>query len=230
MCFFLECTERSAARQACCVPCDSFCRPLPRLALLCSDLKLREAAALHEDAVGQAYIGDTEQARCVQPGPSCVLLPRRSVTPSRGRSHVAEAPCPQLRSLHTPAPTAQRARTVGVGKTQGYRAQGIRVWGALLGCSFLLTLLCAGISQAGTTRGEGRQGTQNVHGSGCSGQGKGEGEGEGEGAGSPSRLGWSPGWMSRAGGQTHRWMLESGVGERTGEERGSGVLCGAAGW
>ncbi|KAM5241604.1 cilia- and flagella-associated protein 46 isoform 3-T3 [Hipposideros larvatus] len=35
-----------------------------RLALLCSDLGLREAAALHEDMVGQAYIGDTEQASC----------------------------------------------------------------------------------------------------------------------------------------------------------------------
>ncbi|XP_011370907.1 cilia- and flagella-associated protein 46, partial [Pteropus vampyrus] len=35
-----------------------------RLALVCSDLKLREAAALHEEAVGQAYIGETEQASC----------------------------------------------------------------------------------------------------------------------------------------------------------------------
>ncbi|KAM8780319.1 LOW QUALITY PROTEIN: cilia- and flagella-associated protein 46 [Rhynchonycteris naso] len=33
-----------------------------RLALLCSDLKLREAAASHEDAVGPAYLGDAEQA------------------------------------------------------------------------------------------------------------------------------------------------------------------------
>ncbi|XP_074194762.1 LOW QUALITY PROTEIN: cilia- and flagella-associated protein 46 [Rhinolophus sinicus] len=35
-----------------------------RLALVCSDLKLREAAAFHEEVVGQAYIGDTEQASC----------------------------------------------------------------------------------------------------------------------------------------------------------------------
>ncbi|XP_070288236.1 cilia- and flagella-associated protein 46 isoform X2 [Myotis yumanensis] len=35
-----------------------------RLALVCSDLKLREAAALHEDAVGQVYIGDSEQSSC----------------------------------------------------------------------------------------------------------------------------------------------------------------------
>ncbi|KAF6317002.1 cilia and flagella associated protein 46 [Rhinolophus ferrumequinum] len=35
-----------------------------RLALVCSELKLREAAAFHEEAVGQAYIGDTEQASC----------------------------------------------------------------------------------------------------------------------------------------------------------------------
>ncbi|XP_066095942.1 cilia- and flagella-associated protein 46 isoform X1 [Saccopteryx bilineata] len=33
-----------------------------RLALLCSNLKLREAAASHEDAVGPAYLGDAEQA------------------------------------------------------------------------------------------------------------------------------------------------------------------------
>ncbi|XP_016061813.1 PREDICTED: cilia- and flagella-associated protein 46 [Miniopterus natalensis] len=33
-----------------------------RLALVCSDLRLREAAAAHEDVVGQAYIGDMEQA------------------------------------------------------------------------------------------------------------------------------------------------------------------------
>ncbi|XP_045438178.1 cilia- and flagella-associated protein 46 [Pipistrellus kuhlii] len=35
-----------------------------RLALVCSELKLREAAALHEDAVGQAYFGDAEQSSC----------------------------------------------------------------------------------------------------------------------------------------------------------------------
>ncbi|KAM7074050.1 cilia- and flagella-associated protein 46 isoform 1-T1 [Molossus nigricans] len=35
-----------------------------RLVLVCSDLKLRGAAAAHEDAVGQAYIGDMEQASC----------------------------------------------------------------------------------------------------------------------------------------------------------------------
>ncbi|XP_054441049.1 cilia- and flagella-associated protein 46 [Pteronotus mesoamericanus] len=35
-----------------------------RLALVCSNLKLRDAAASHEDAVGQAYLGDAEQASC----------------------------------------------------------------------------------------------------------------------------------------------------------------------
>ncbi|KAM5324144.1 cilia- and flagella-associated protein 46 isoform 3-T3 [Glossophaga mutica] len=33
-----------------------------RLALVCSDLKLRDAAAAHEDVVGQAYIAEAEQA------------------------------------------------------------------------------------------------------------------------------------------------------------------------
>ncbi|XP_055280347.1 cilia- and flagella-associated protein 46 isoform X2 [Moschus berezovskii] len=35
-----------------------------RLALACSDLRLREAATHHEEAVGQAYICDAEQASC----------------------------------------------------------------------------------------------------------------------------------------------------------------------
>ncbi|XP_069914365.1 cilia- and flagella-associated protein 46 isoform X3 [Oryctolagus cuniculus] len=35
-----------------------------RLALVCADLRLRDAAAYHEEAVGQAYIGDSEQASC----------------------------------------------------------------------------------------------------------------------------------------------------------------------
>ncbi|KAF5914545.1 hypothetical protein HPG69_010817 [Diceros bicornis minor] len=35
-----------------------------RLALVCSELKLREAAAYHEEVVGQTYLGETEQASC----------------------------------------------------------------------------------------------------------------------------------------------------------------------
>ncbi|XP_010857855.1 PREDICTED: protein CFAP46, partial [Bison bison bison] len=35
-----------------------------RLALACSDLRLREAATYHEEVVGQAYICDVEQASC----------------------------------------------------------------------------------------------------------------------------------------------------------------------
>ncbi|XP_045425210.1 cilia- and flagella-associated protein 46 isoform X3 [Lemur catta] len=35
-----------------------------RLALVCSELKLREAATYHEEAVGNVYIGDLEQASC----------------------------------------------------------------------------------------------------------------------------------------------------------------------
>nr|XP_021493514.1 cilia- and flagella-associated protein 46 [Meriones unguiculatus] len=35
-----------------------------RLAQVCSDLRLHYAAAHHEEAVGQAYFGDMEQARC----------------------------------------------------------------------------------------------------------------------------------------------------------------------
>lgn len=38
----------------------------PRLALVCSELKLREAAAYHEEVVGQMYLGEMEQARYVQ--------------------------------------------------------------------------------------------------------------------------------------------------------------------
>ncbi|XP_045295285.1 cilia- and flagella-associated protein 46 isoform X4 [Leopardus geoffroyi] len=35
-----------------------------RLALVCSDLKLQEAATYHEEVVGQTYLCDTEQASC----------------------------------------------------------------------------------------------------------------------------------------------------------------------
>ncbi|XP_048193494.1 cilia- and flagella-associated protein 46-like [Perognathus longimembris pacificus] len=35
-----------------------------RLAQVCADLRLRDAAAYHEEAVGQTYIGDMEQASC----------------------------------------------------------------------------------------------------------------------------------------------------------------------
>ncbi|KAI5270262.1 Cilia- And Flagella-Associated Protein 46 [Manis pentadactyla] len=35
-----------------------------RLALVCSDLKLQEAAAYHEEVVGQTFLGETEQASC----------------------------------------------------------------------------------------------------------------------------------------------------------------------
>lgn len=37
-----------------------------RLLQVCSDLRLHYAAAYHEEVIGQAYIGDMEQARCVQ--------------------------------------------------------------------------------------------------------------------------------------------------------------------
>lgn len=63
--------------------------PLPafplRLLQVCSDLRLHNAAAHHEEVVGQTYIGDMEQARCVQR-----LLPSGCGTPlcSQGQSRL----------------------------------------------------------------------------------------------------------------------------------------------
>lgn len=37
--------------------------PPPRLALVCTELGLKDAAAQHEDTVGQVYITEVEQAR-----------------------------------------------------------------------------------------------------------------------------------------------------------------------
>lgn len=48
--------------------------PVPRLARVCWDLRLTAAAAQHEAVVGQTYICDMEQARCV-------LSPRRALPP-----------------------------------------------------------------------------------------------------------------------------------------------------
>ncbi|DAA14637.1 TPA: TPR repeat-containing protein C10orf93-like [Bos taurus] len=47
-----------------------------RLALACSDLRLREAATYHEEVVGQAYICDVEQASCISWGLGTHLPPQ----------------------------------------------------------------------------------------------------------------------------------------------------------
>ncbi|XP_012516129.1 PREDICTED: cilia- and flagella-associated protein 46 [Propithecus coquereli] len=69
-----------------------------RLALVCSELKLREAAAYHEEAVGPVYIGDLEQASCRKE----IALKRE-----KNRGPVLEEDLPAPSEQAPPAPRAR---------------------------------------------------------------------------------------------------------------------------
>lgn len=149
----------------------------------------------------------------------------------RGRGALLSAAFPPC-----PAPTAQHARTVGVGRTQGYRAQGIRVWGALLGCSFLLTdpPVRDPPGWDGARGGE-TKGPRWFMGLGAAAKAKVRAAGmwRARGGGGPDRSlahlgGWSSVWTSRAGGRPTAGCLSLEWERERARSVGLGVLCGAA--
>nr|XP_020735663.1 cilia- and flagella-associated protein 46 [Odocoileus virginianus texanus] len=69
-----------------------------RLALACSDLRLREAATYHEEVVGQAYICDMEQASCRK---------EIALKKEKNKEPLLEESLPTLNELPASAPQAE---------------------------------------------------------------------------------------------------------------------------
>ncbi|XP_065779668.1 cilia- and flagella-associated protein 46 isoform X5 [Muntiacus reevesi] len=69
-----------------------------RLALACSDLRLREAATYHEEVVGQAYICDMEQASCRK---------EIALKKEKNKEPLLEESLPALNELPASAPQAE---------------------------------------------------------------------------------------------------------------------------
>ncbi|XP_057591801.1 cilia- and flagella-associated protein 46 [Hippopotamus amphibius kiboko] len=69
-----------------------------RLALVCSDLKLREAATYHEEAAGQAYICEAEQASCRK---------EIALKKEKNKEPLLEESLPTLNESPTPAQQAE---------------------------------------------------------------------------------------------------------------------------
>nr|KAF6455334.1 cilia and flagella associated protein 46 [Rousettus aegyptiacus] len=90
-----------------------------RLALVCSDLTLREAAALHEEAVGQAYIGETEQASCRK---------EIALRKEKGREPLLEESLPALDRRQSAVPPAEMKPLLAkdkIMKTNGETGRGL---------------------------------------------------------------------------------------------------------
>nr|XP_033697747.1 cilia- and flagella-associated protein 46 [Tursiops truncatus] len=79
-----------------------------RLALVCSDLKLREAATFHEEVVGHAYICDVEQVSCRK---------EIALKKEKNKEPLLEESLPTLREPPTPAQQAEMKRRVAKDKT-----------------------------------------------------------------------------------------------------------------
>lgn len=108
--------------------------PSPRLALVCSDLKLREAAAYHEEVAGQTYIYELEQARCGLSPP--LLRPPwvgHQLTCEQGRIWPAQCRS-RLCPLQPQAQSFVTARQWGVGGPSAWGGEAVpevggRAWG-----------------------------------------------------------------------------------------------------
>ncbi|XP_026968831.1 cilia- and flagella-associated protein 46 [Sagmatias obliquidens] len=79
-----------------------------RLALVCSDLKLREAATFHEEVVGHAYICDVEQVSCRK---------EIALKKEKNKEPLLEESLPTLREPPTPAQQAEMKPLVAKDKT-----------------------------------------------------------------------------------------------------------------
>ncbi|XP_036685221.1 cilia- and flagella-associated protein 46 isoform X2 [Balaenoptera musculus] len=79
-----------------------------RLALVCSDLKLREAAAFHEEVVGHAYICAVEQASCRK---------EFALKKEKNKEPLLEESLPTLSEPPTPAQQAEMKPLVAKDKT-----------------------------------------------------------------------------------------------------------------
>nr|XP_058910979.1 cilia- and flagella-associated protein 46 [Kogia breviceps] len=79
-----------------------------RLALVCSDLKLREAAAFHEEVVGHAYICEVEQASCRK---------EIALKKEKNKEPLLEESLPTVSEVPTPAQQAEMKPLVAEDKT-----------------------------------------------------------------------------------------------------------------
>ncbi|XP_059947631.1 cilia- and flagella-associated protein 46 [Mesoplodon densirostris] len=79
-----------------------------RLALVCSDLKLREAATFHEEVVGHAYICEVEQASCRK---------EIALKKEKNKEPLLEESLPALSEPPTPAQRAEMKPLVAKDKT-----------------------------------------------------------------------------------------------------------------
>eukprot|EP00070_Physeter_catodon_P030862 XP_028337756.1 cilia- and flagella-associated protein 46 [Physeter catodon] len=79
-----------------------------RLALVCSDLKLREAAAFHEEVVGHTYICEVEQASCRK---------EIALKKEKNKEPLLEESLPTLSEAPTPAQQAEMKPLVAKDKT-----------------------------------------------------------------------------------------------------------------